>query len=213
MRKAIKVVGLLVLGAVLGQVFVIELSVLLVAHKVHSSSFLRQAAMSSTAPDEMSNEELAVWNNMRDDIRNGRFKEVNQLTWITKNDSDFKVLPAKPVFGPGDSILAEIRLKNVSDHVLHVNEPKQKKMTLEAYYYQGVNQMDYLVSISPLESTWMRTLEPGEQISIPIIISVTKKGQYQINYSLAVSELNEENSQLEEDAPVSEQAACHFTIQ
>jgi len=210
MKKAFRVIALLVLGAILGQVLLFGISILFLIHRVHNPSFLVRATLPSTAPDEMSNDELALWNKMRDEIERGHFAEVNRLITITNSDVGLKVLPAKPVFATGENVLAVIILKNISDHTLHVNEPKVRSLTLDVYDYQGLNQLDYMISISPMESSWIRILYPGQDISIPMIITARKKGPYKINYSLAVAQFN---AQSEEDAPVIERATCSFNVQ
>ena len=213
-EKTIKVVGLLVLGAVLGQVLLVGVSVLHFIHKIKNPNFLMQTTMLGTAPNSMSNDELGIWNDMRDDIRHEKFADVNRLIQITNDELDFEVIPAKPVFARGESILAEIRFKNISGHTLHVNEPREMKLTSETYYYQGLNQLDYDVSSSPLESTWMRTLEPGQQLSLPTLIEVTKTGPYKINYSLSVEEFKEQwDYKSTGFAPVIKRSTCSFAVQ
>jgi len=143
MKKTIKIVLLLVLGAVLGQVLLVGVGVLHFIHKIKGPNFFLQTTMLGTAPDAMSNDELGFWNNMRDNITHGEFADVNRLIQIRGDELDFEVIPAKPVFALGESVLAEIRIKNISNHTLHVNEPREMKLTLETYFYLGLNQLDY----------------------------------------------------------------------
>jgi hypothetical protein len=210
MKKVFKVVGLLVLGAVLGQAFLFGLGLLLLNHKIRDPHFLMLASLPSNAPDAMSNDELADWNKMRDEIRARRFADVDKLTRITKDDVDFEVLPAKTVFASNETVLAALYLKNVSDHTLHVNEPRVRQLTFDKLYYQGSNQLDYEVSISCLESSWMRTLYPGQDLSIPLIIPVRNKGPYMVNYSLDAGGFNGQSG---EDITTIDQTNCNFTVQ
>jgi hypothetical protein len=214
MKKTIKIIGLLVLGAVLGQVLLVSVSILHVIHKIKDPGFLMQMTMLGTAPNVMSNEELGIWNKMRDHIRHEEYSDVNRLIQITNGELNFEVIPAKPVFTQGKGILAEIRFKNVSGHTLHVNEPREMRPSLEMYHYEGLNQLDCDISISPLESTWMRTLQPGEQISLPTLIVLTNTGPYKINYSLSIFEFNQQrHDELTGSARVINRATCNFDVQ
>jgi hypothetical protein len=214
MKKTIKIIGLLILGAVLGQVLFLGLSFCHVMKEIKDPYFLTVSTMLSTAPNVMSNKELGIWNEMRDDMKNRKLADVNRLIHISKDELDFKVIPAKALFTQGEGVLAEIRFKNVSGHTLHINEPQVMKLTQEIYHYQGLNQLDYNVSISPLQSSWMRTLLPGEQLSIPILIPVDNTGSYKINYALTIMEFNEEpTGEWTEFGPTIKQTACTFVIQ
>jgi hypothetical protein len=214
MKRALKTVGLLVLGAVLGQVALTGLAILGLVQKLKNPGFLASTTMLGAAPRVMSNEELSIWNDMRDKIRRQQYAEVKELIRITERDVDFDVVPAKPVFAPGDCILAEIRIRNISGRTLHLNEPREMKLTPESYYYQGRNQFDYDLKIDPFESTWMRTLQPGEKLSLPTLILTTNAGPHKINYSLSVFELDQkpEGNSIG-NAPVVKRASCNFTVQ
>lgn len=210
MKRTLKVVGLLVLGAVLGQLLLVGAKILQLTQKVKSPHFLMTMTLRSTAPHAMSNEELALWNDMREKIRHEQLGDVNAFIQITKDDVDFDVVPAKQVFAQGESILAEIRLKNVSNRELHVNEPLERRLTPEAYYYQDKNQFDHDISIDPLESTWMRTLHPGERLSIPTLILTTNLGPHKINYSLSVFQFDEQGRG---HSPAIKRVSCSFIVQ
>jgi hypothetical protein len=159
----------------------------------------------------MSNEELGIWNAMRDKIRHQKYTEVNALIRFVEQDVAFEVVPAKSVFSPGESILAEMRIKNLSNRPLHVNEPQEQKLTPDSYFYKGMNQFDYDVSINPTRSTWMRTLQTGEVLRLPTLILTTNVGPHKINYSLSVSEFQPGSS--DQYAPTIKRASCEFTVQ
>jgi len=70
------------------------------------------------------------------------------------------------------------------------------------------------VSISPLESTWMRTISPGQQLSIPTLIQVKNPGTYQINYSLSIFTFDENpKNGIWEGGSMVKHTTCNFTIQ
>ena len=203
----LKVIGLLFLGAVLGQLILVGVSVLHFTHKIKDPNFLTQISMRSTDPHAMSNDELEIWNDMRQKIKHGEYAEVNRLIEITNGDLDIQVIPAKSVFTQGENILAEIRFKNTSSHTLHFNEPRVQRLTTEIYNYQESNQLDYDIFISPEESTWMRTLLPGQELSIPTLIAAKNIGPYKINYSVLFFQFNQTGV-----TPVNKQAICNFVI-
>lgn len=214
MSKVLKVTGLLVLGAILGQALLFGVDCLLIIYKVHNPNFLMFQALPSTAVDEMSPDELAAWDKMRAALQQGNYFAVNRLTGMTTNDLNVEVLPTKTLFTSGEPVVAVVRLTNVSNRALHVNEPKVKDLSPGEYNDHGVNELDYSVSISPLESSWMRTLLPGQDISVPVIIPAREKGPYKINYSLLIYKFGASaGGGKSGDVPVMKPVCGTFTIQ
>ncbi len=212
MKKAIKVAGLLFLGAVFGQAVLIGTGILDFWHKAHDPNFLMKISLLGSRPEKMSDEELVAWNQMGEDIRREKLSDANFFLKIAKDDVGFEVVPARPVFSSGEDVLAEIRIRNISrDHLLHINEPCVQRLTPEIYLYQGLNQLDYAVSLSPLDSTWMRSLQRGEELSVPVLIVATNKGPYKINFSLADFQFDKRAGEATED--VIRWATCQFRVQ
>lgn len=134
----------------------------------------------------MSVAEFEAWNTMRENIRAKAYPEVNALIGFSKSDIDFSVIPAKETFSTDDAVLAELRIRNVSDKTLHVNEPRPMRMSTDSAPYKGYYQDIYLVTVSPLEATWMKTLLPGQKISIPMLLPTTNCGAHKAFFSLSV---------------------------
>lgn len=140
MKKTLKILGLLILGALLGYAFLIGGSILTLLHRVKSPGFLAASTLQSTAPSVMSNPELQIWNDMREKIRQQRYAEVNALIGLGESDIEFSVTPAKETFRSGEPVLAEIRIRNVSAKTLHVNEPRSTRLTLGFHDYRPRRQ-------------------------------------------------------------------------
>lgn len=213
MKKTLKILGLLVLGALLGYALLIGGSLLTFLHRAKSPGFLAASTLQSTAPSVMSNPELQIWNDMRDKIRKQRYAEVNDLIGLGETDIEFAVTPAKETFRSGEAVLAEIRIRNVSAKALHVNEPRSTRLTLGFYDYQGYHQDDYSLELSPYESTWMKTLKPGEKLSLPTLIETTNTGPHKISYALAAFTFTDQGDQHSVGrSPVIKRAACFFDV-
>ena len=161
----------------------------------------------------MSGAEHEVWNTMRENIRAKAYPEVNALIGFSKSDIDFSVIPAKETFLTDEAVLAELRIRNVSDKTLHVNEPRPMRMSTDSAPYKGYYQDIYLVTVDPLESTWMKTLLPGQKVSIPVLLPTTNCGANKAFFSLSVLKFSGKGAS-GSDGPVPNlgTAACSFNV-
>ena len=215
MKKTLKILGLLILGAVLGYALLIGVSIFQITRKIKMDpNILAAATMRDTDPQAMSNPELGVWNNMRDKIRHRDYKAVNELIALTGTDIEFSVIPAKEIFSSDESVLAEIRIKNVSDRTLHVNEPISQCLTLVPYFSNGNTKIDYSIILSPMESTWMKTLLPGSKISQPTMIQTTNTGPHKIRYYLGAFKFADKSAKGSiGGTPTMKECSCVFTVE
>ena len=198
MKKTLKIVGLLILGAILGQVFLWAGAFALMWYMgssmdkslLTSITFLNKR---HTDPSMMSDEEFLHWNRMCENIYEGKYLKVNEIIKINNGDVEFSVIPAKSKFEKGESSLAEMRITNISPRVLHINEPQLMRMT-KTCEHNGYQKNQFIVSLSPLESNWMKTLKPGDKISLPIIIPTDTFGKQRAMYWLNTLRFNDSHS-------------------
>lgn len=155
--------------------------------KHNGQPFEMLGIMQPTNATMMSDEDFVWWKKMRKDISEKNFLHVDEIIKINQGEIDFAVLPAKPEFAKGESVLAEMRITNGAQRILHVNEPKLLQMVLP-HEYKGGQKGEFRVTLSPFESTWMKTLKPGEKLALPIIIPVGAPGKQRAVYTLVSSQ-------------------------
>jgi len=213
-KKYIKAVLLIALGAILCLAVIVGYQVFHIMKTINDPVFLHAPEQKNPDTEFMSNEELQFWIRMRERIFEGEYQAVNDSINITSDDVEFSVITAKETFSKEESALAEIRIKNLSDGTIVINELTPRFSIPDTHNSNGIQIANYVYHSSPTESRWVKFLDPGEALSLPTIIKTSEKGPHEIRYTLMFFQFLEK---IEDDRSIHQsvvkQLSCHFTVE